>query len=49
MSDQVRGARRVMYWVLGASVLISLMLIVPRMTMEISSARVSQASQDGKA
>ncbi len=30
MSDQL-GARKVMYWVLGSSVLISLMLIVPRM------------------
>ena len=34
MSDRF-GGRRVMYWVLGASVLLSLLLIVPK--MEITS------------
>ncbi len=45
MSDRW-GARRVMYWVLGSSLVISLLLVVPKMEV-ISPGRGVMATQDG--
>ena len=45
LSDKV-GARIVMYWVLGASVLVSLMLIVPKMEI-VSPGKGIAAVEDG--
>lgn len=46
LSDKF-GARTVMYWVLGSSLLISILLIVPRMAIE-SPGRGIQAKRGGK-